>query len=105
MRNKYNPDVFYNHDSDYEFMYEKLAVIQQNLIWIEFIGNILLDSQDLFHQNLNSEVSSVPSTSQNPSNVRPTHTPYFVYWNGINLIYCKIDWNEHFILRCDEQWN
>jgi len=93
-------EVFYNRDPDRGFALEKLAVIQQNLLGIEYIGIALPDSQGPFHQNLNPGVASVPSTPLNPPNVRPTRAPYFVYWNGTNLAYYKIDWNEHLVLLC-----
>ncbi|CAG8703957.1 8882_t:CDS:2, partial [Rhizophagus irregularis] len=46
MGNKYKPDIgFYNHDSDHKFALEKLTVIQQNNLIIEYIGIILFNSQ------------------------------------------------------------
>ncbi|RGB38168.1 hypothetical protein C1646_756002 [Rhizophagus diaphanus] len=84
-------EVFYNRDPDRGFALEKLAVIQQNNLGIEFIGIALPDGQAPFHQNLNPGVASVPSTPVNPPNVRPPRAPYFVYWNGTNLVYYKID--------------
>ncbi|PKY44146.1 hypothetical protein RhiirA4_399569 [Rhizophagus irregularis] len=93
-------EVFYNRDPDRGFALEKLAVIQQNNLGIEFIGIALLDGQAPFPQNPNPGVASVPSTPVNPPNVRPPRAPYFVYWNGTNLVYYKIDWNEHLVLLC-----
>lgn len=91
--------MFYNRDPDRAFAYEKLAVIQQNLLLIEFIGIALPDTLGPVHQNPNPGVASVPSTPLNP-NVRPTRAPYFVYWNGANTAYYKINWNEHLVLVC-----
>jgi hypothetical protein len=76
-------------------------VIQLNFPAIEFVGIALPDSQGPFHQNPNPGVASVPLTPVNPNpNVRPFHAPYFIYWNGTNVTYYKIDWNEHLTLKC-----
>ncbi|PKK59227.1 hypothetical protein RhiirC2_857451 [Rhizophagus irregularis] len=93
-------EIFYNRDPDRGFALEKLVVIQQNNLGIEFIGIALPDGQAPFPQNPNPGVASVPSTPVNPPNVRPSRAPYFVYWNGTNLVYYKIDWNEHLVLLC-----
>ncbi|CAB4400676.1 unnamed protein product [Rhizophagus irregularis] len=93
-------EVFYNRDPDRALAFEKIPVIQQNLPGIEYIGIALPDSQGPFCQNPNPGVASVPSTPENPPNVRPTRAPYFFYWNGTNLSYYKIDWNEHLVLLC-----
>ncbi|PKB95661.1 hypothetical protein RhiirA5_436305 [Rhizophagus irregularis] len=93
-------EVFYNRDPDRGFAFEKLTVIQQNLLAIEFIGIALPDTLGPVRQNPNPGVASVPATPLNPPNVRPSRAPYFVYWNGTNTVYYKIDWNEHLVLLC-----
>ncbi|GBB84355.1 hypothetical protein RclHR1_10980007 [Rhizophagus clarus] len=93
-------EIFFNRDPDRGFAFEKLDAIQQNNLNIEFIGIALPSSQGPFRQNPNPGVASVPSTPLNPPNVRPARAPYFVYWNGTNLAYYKIDWNEHLVLLC-----
>ncbi|CAB5306748.1 unnamed protein product [Rhizophagus irregularis] len=46
-------EVFYNRDPDRGLAFQKLNVIQQNNLMIEFIGIALPDSQGPFHQNPN----------------------------------------------------
>ncbi|CAB5386647.1 unnamed protein product [Rhizophagus irregularis] len=87
-------EIFYNRDPDRGFALEKLVVIQQNNLGIEFIGIALPDGQAPFPQNPNPGVASVPSTPVNPPNVRPSRAPYFVYWNGHNPM------NEEVIMVC-----
>ncbi|RIA82561.1 hypothetical protein C1645_835186 [Glomus cerebriforme] len=52
-------EVFYNHDPDRGFALEKLNVIRQNNLMIEYIGITLPDSQGPFRQNPNPGVASV----------------------------------------------
>ncbi|CAI2182645.1 5604_t:CDS:2 [Funneliformis geosporum] len=107
--NKYNPDVgFWFNKPTYAQLHKPYAngcpppdiCIEQNFSWIEFIGIALPDSQGPFHQNPNPGVISVLATPQNSPNVRPTCALYFVYWDGTNLVYYRIDWNEHLVLGC-----
>ncbi|CAB4489369.1 unnamed protein product [Rhizophagus irregularis] len=93
-------EVFYNRDPNRQRAFDKLPVIQQNFPAIEFVRIALPDSQGPFRQNPNPGVASVPSTPENPPNVRTNHAPYFIYWNGTNATYYKFNWNEHLVLGC-----
>ena len=75
-------------------------MIRLNFSVIEYVGIALPDSQGPFRQNPNPGVASVPSTPENPPNVRPYCAPYFIYWNGTNATYYKINWNEHLVFGC-----
>ncbi|EXX66923.1 uncharacterized protein OCT59_011219 [Rhizophagus irregularis] len=93
-------EVFYNRDPNRQRAFDKLPVIQQNFPAIEFVRIALPDSQGPFRQNPNPGVASVPSTPENPPNVRTNRAPYFIYWNGTNATYYKFNWNEHLVLGC-----
>ncbi|RGB30110.1 hypothetical protein C1646_765779 [Rhizophagus diaphanus] len=50
------------------------------------------------HQNPTFKITSTLATSVN-LNIKSIQVPYFIYWNNNNVVYYKIDWNEHLVFK------
>ncbi|CAG8655811.1 3162_t:CDS:2, partial [Diversispora eburnea] len=92
-------EVFYNRDPDRSHALSKIDLIQQHLTNIEYIGIAIPYAVNPIHQNQNPWIVTTPAT---PTPEMPARTPYIIHLRDVNsiLVYYRMDWNEHLVLRC-----
>ncbi|CAG8514942.1 8710_t:CDS:2 [Diversispora eburnea] len=92
-------EVFYNRDPDRSLALSKIDLIRQYLADIEYVGIAIPSATNPFPENPNPWVVTTPAT---PTLEMPTRAPYIIYLRNVNsnLVYYKMNWNEHLDLKC-----